>query len=105
MTRTRALVVAMVVATLVAACGGGGSNGGSNGNTGGGGTTPANPCTTPLLADTGEIAAIGSVARTGGPVVDKKILIDGDPRGRVDEALALHRDAVARREGRARAAL
>jgi predicted small secreted protein len=106
MTRTRALVVAVAVSTIVAACGGGGNGGSNGGNTGGGGTTPAtNPCTTALLADTAEVAAVGSVAQAGGPTQDKKTIVDGDPRGRVYEAIALHQDAVARREAKARAAL
>jgi hypothetical protein len=106
MTRTRALFVSVAISVVVAACGG--SSGGSNngGNTGGGGgTTATNPCTTALLADTAEVAAVGSTARSGGPTEDKKKVIDGDPRGRIYEALALHEDAVARREARARTAL
>src|SRR4051812_42744201 len=106
MTRTRALFVALIVSLVVAACGGGGNGGSPGGNTGGGGTTPAaNPCTTALLADTAEVVAIGSVAQAGGPTQDKKTLVDGNPRGRVFEALALHEDGVARREAKARAAL
>ena len=106
MTRTRALFVSVAISVVVAACGG--SSGGSNngGNTGGGGgTTATNPCTTALLADTAEVAAVGSTAQSGGPTEDKKKVIDGDPRGRIYEALALHEDAVARREARARTAL
>ena len=106
MTRTRGLFVSVAISVVVAACGG--SSGGSNngGNTGGGGgTTATNPCTTALLADTAEVAAVGSTARSGGPTEDKKKVIDGDPRGRIYEALALHEDAVARREARARTAL
>jgi len=95
------------MSVVVAACGGGSSGGSNNGgNTGGGGGTSAtNPCTTALLADTAEVAAVGSTARSGGPTEDKKKVIDGDPRGRIYEALALHEDAVARREARARTAL
>jgi len=95
------------MSVVVAACGGGSSGGSNNGgNTGGGGGTSAtNPCTTALLADTAEVAAVGSTAQSGGPTEDKKKVIDGDPRGRVYEALALHQDGVARREGRARTAL
>ena len=107
MTRTRALFVSLAISLVVAACGGGSSGGSNNGgNTGGGGgTTATNPCTTALLADTAEVAAVGSTAQSGGPTEDKKKVIDGDPRGRVYEALALHQDGVARREGRARTAL
>jgi hypothetical protein len=107
MTRTRALFVSVGISVVVAACGGGSSGGSNNGgNTGGGGGTSAtNPCTTALLADTAEVAAVGSTAQSGGPTEDKKKVIDGDPRGRIYEALALHEDAVARREARARTAL
>jgi len=95
------------MSVVVAACGGGSSGGSNNGgNTGGGGGTSAtNPCTTALLADTAEVAAVGSTAQSGGPTEDKKKVIDGDPRGRVYEALALHQDGVARREAKARTAL
>lgn len=105
MTRTRASVLALIVSTIVAACGGGGSsNGGNSGGSGsggsGGGTTPTNPCSTALLADTGEVAAVGSVA--GGlapaPDKDKKTLVDGGPRGRLWAARALHEDALQKRE-------
>ena len=107
MTRTRALFVSLAISLVVAACGGGSSGGSNNGgNTGGGGGTSAtNPCTTALLADTAEVAAVGSTAQSGGPTEDKKKVIDGDPRGRVYEALALHQDGVARREAKARTAL
>ena len=106
MTRTRALFVSVAVSLVVAACGGSSNGGNNGGNTGGGGgTTPTNPCTTALLADTAEVAAVGSTAQSGGPTEDKKKVVDGDPRGRVYEALALHEDAVARREARARTAL
>ena len=95
------------MSVVLAACGGGSSGGSNNGgNTGGGGGTSAtNPCTTALLADTAEVAAVGSTAQSGGPTEDKKKVIDGDPRGRVYEALALHQDGVARREAKARTAL
>jgi len=106
MIRTRALIVSVFVSTIVAACGGGGSNNGGSNPPPGGGTTPGtNPCTTALLADTAEVAAVGSAAQAGGATSDKKTIVDGDPRGRVYEALALHKDAVARREAKARTAL
>jgi hypothetical protein len=91
MNRTRALIVSVIL-TIVAACGGGSNNGGSNPPPGGGTTPGTNPCTTALLADTAEVAAVGSVAQAGGATSDKKKVIDGDPRGRVYEALALHED-------------
>jgi len=106
MTRTRALVISAAISAVVAACGGGGSNNGSSGGNTGGGTTPAtNPCTTALLADSTEVAAVGSVAQAGGASQDKKTIVDGNPRGRIYEAIALHQDAVARREAQTRAAL
>jgi hypothetical protein len=100
MLRLRALVVASVVGIALAACGGGGSgssNSGGNGSGGsgsGGGTTTANPCSTALTEDTAQIAAVGAVAQSGAPPsTDKKTLVDGDPRGRLAEALALNRKA------------
>ena len=103
MSRTRGLCLALCVSGMVAACGGGGgNNGGSSGGSGsgGGGTTTTNPCTTALLADTGEVAAVGSVAGglTPAAAKDKKTLVDGSPRGRLWEARALHEDALQKRE-------
>jgi hypothetical protein len=104
MTRTRALCLALFVSAIVAACGGGsgsGNSGGSSGGNGsGGGTTPTNPCTTALLADTAEVAAVGSVAGGLAPALgkDKKTLVDGSPRGRLWEAKALHEDALQKRD-------
>ena len=102
MTRTRALCLALFVSAIVAACGGGSSNSGgsSGGNGSGGGTTPTNPCTTALLADTAEVAAVGSVAGGLAPALDKdkKTLVDGSPRGRLWEAKALHEDALQKRD-------
>lgn len=104
MSRTRGLCLALCVSGMVAACGGGGgsNNGGSSGGSGsgGGGTTTTNPCTTALLADTGEVAAVGSVAGGLTPAADKdkKTLVDGSPRGRLWEARALHEDALQKRE-------
>ncbi|HYT69536.1 MAG TPA: hypothetical protein VEL51_24165 [Vicinamibacterales bacterium] len=108
MPRTRALLTALLVSAFLAACGGGGgSNGGNSGGNSGGGTTPTNPCTTALLADTAEVSAVGEVASGAIPAPDKtekKSLIDGNPRGRLYEARALHEAAQLRREGAARAA-
>jgi hypothetical protein len=100
MSRTRALSTALCVAVLLAACGGGGT---STPGTGGGGTTPTptptptNPCTTALLADTSDAAAIGRSPQGAGTASDKKTVIDGNPRGRLPEALALNRWAEERR--------
>ena len=98
MLRLRALAIASALGLLVAACGGGGSSSGGNnggssgGGTGGGGTTTANPCSTSLTEDNGQIAAVGSVALgLARPSTDKKTLVDGDPRGRLAEAVALNR--------------
>src|SRR5438477_4757039 len=95
----RAFAVASALA-IAAACGGGSGGGNTGGNTGGngGGTTPVNPCTTALTEDDGTIAAVGTVAQSGAPSsTDKKTIIDGDPRGRLAEALALNRQAQERR--------
>jgi hypothetical protein len=105
MSRTRGLCLALFVSGIVAACGGGGGGGNNGGNSGGngsggGGTTTTNPCTTALLADTGEVAAVGSVAGGLTPPVekDKKTLVDGSSRGRLWAARALHEDALQKRE-------
>jgi hypothetical protein len=104
MTRIRALTIAVGIA-LIAACGGGSGSSGGGTTTpppgGGGGTTPTNPCNTALLADQAEPPTVGLVAGGGSPTVtDKKVLIDGDPRGRSLEAMWLHQAAE---EQRARA--
>jgi hypothetical protein len=99
MVRLRGFTIASVIGLFLAACGGGsgGSSSGGSGTggsgSGGGGTTPANPCSTALTEDTAQIAAVGTVAQTGAPSTDKKTLVDGDPRGRLAEALALNRKA------------
>jgi hypothetical protein len=105
MSRTRGLCLALFVSGIVAACGGGGGGGNNGGNSGGngsggGGTTTTNPCTTALLADTGEVAAVGSVAGGLTPAADKdkKTLVDGSSRGRLWAARALHEDALQKRE-------
>ena len=112
MPRIRAVLTAVTLSFIVAACGGGSSSGGSGGNGGtgggggGGGTTPTNPCLTALLSGTAEVAAVGQVAATG-VIVDpneKKTIVDGNPRGRVIEAQALHEAAQRRRAAAARAA-
>jgi hypothetical protein len=107
MSRLSAFAAALAIGIFLAACGGGGgsSSPGSGGTTPPpGGTTTANPCTTALLADTTEAASITGPTSTGKTPADKKTLIDGDPRGRVYEAMALHRDAENKRAAKARAA-
>ena len=112
MPRTRALLTAVVLSLLVAACGGGGGgnsggSGGSGGTGGGGtgGTTPTNPCLTAMLSST-DVAAIGSVAASGvtPDPGEKKTIVDGNPRGRVHEARAIHEAAQRRLAAAARAA-
>jgi hypothetical protein len=49
------------------------------------------------MADTGEPVAVGSAIQSGVTPPDKKTLIDGDPRGRVYEAIELNRAAAATR--------
>jgi hypothetical protein len=100
MSRVPTTLAALALAAALAACGGSSNSGSSgSGNGGGGGTTPPpNPCTT---AGVTEIQAIGSVA-AGAPAPNKKVLIDGDPRGRLYESLWIHRDAEERRRAGAR---
>jgi hypothetical protein len=96
----RALALAATMAAATAACGGGGNSSGGTGS-GGGTTTPpptsADPCATALLADAPELASTASAQPGGAPVVDKKSLVDGGPRGRLQEAMALHKWANERR--------
>jgi hypothetical protein len=101
LSRRHARAVALITATVLAACGGSGSPGGTTPPGGGttppgGGTTPTNPCTTALLADTEGVATNG-VLQGGAVPSDKKTLVDGNPRGRLPEALALNRWADERR--------
>jgi len=93
MIRARAALAALVGSVAIAACGGSSNN--SSGNTP---TTPpppttGNPC---LSADIAEISAVGAVAQSGIPPPDKRTIVDGDPRGRVYAAIALHRTNSAR---------
>ena len=90
MIRSRALATATAAAVWLAACGGGSGNS-STPPPSGGGTTTTNPCSTALTAEQAEAPLLGSVAGGAGPTVtDKKTSIDGDPRGRVAEAMWLH---------------
>ena len=105
MSRARAFVSAVCLAILVGCGGGGGNNGGNNGGGGGGGggggTTPVNPCTTTLLDDARTSAVDATPASA---VAEKKSHIDGNPRGRTYEALALHEAAKRQRAEDARTA-
>ena len=88
---TRALATATAAVVLLAACGGGSGNSSTPPPSGGGGTPTTNPCSTALAAEQAEAPLLGSVAGGAGPTVtDKKTTIDGDPRGRVLEAMWLH---------------
>jgi hypothetical protein len=95
MPRTRALSIAFGVSLFLAACGGGGGSSPGTTTT----TTPAapagNPCTAALLADENRSIESGSAGSTA--VSDKKALVDGNPRGRLAEAIALNRWAEERR--------
>ena len=93
---------AFVLALLAGACGGG-SGGGTNTPpppSGGGGTPSANPCVAALASDEGTEPISGMVASgQSAPVRDKKILVDGNPRGRLAEALWIHQAAQLQRRG------
>ena len=106
--RAHAAVAAVCLSILIGCGGGGGggnngggNNGGSGGGGGGGGTTPVNPCTTALLEDS-TTSAVSDAAPAA--IAEKKRHIDGNPRGRAYEALALHEAAKRKREADARAA-
>lgn len=109
MSGTHAFLAATVVSSLLAACGGGGGGSNNGGGSGGGGTNPppppttTNPCATGVLTDT-EVLAVGSSASSGVPRDDKRTLIDGNPRGRLAAAMALHRAAEEKRRAQERAA-
>jgi hypothetical protein len=99
MSRTRSLSIAVGVSLFLAACGGGG---GSTPPPGGGGTnpppvTPTNPCLAALLADTSESRSVDAGSQGSGAASAKKTLVDGNPRGRLAEAIALNRWAEERR--------
>jgi hypothetical protein len=103
MTRTHALMVSFVAALTVVSCGGGGNSGGSGGGSGstpppsgGGGTPSANPCSTALEAD----QPSASLSTGQGATASKKTLIDGNPRGRVYEAMWIHQAAEEERQRR-----
>lgn len=101
-----ALLTSTVLAFAISACGSSnGNNGGSSGGSSGGGTTTVNPCLSAALEEQVDTPLAGMVA--GGqasPAEDKKVLVDGDPRGRVLEAMWLHQAAQEQRERGGRAA-
>ena len=82
----------------MAACGGG-SGGGSSSTAPpptGGGTTTTDPCSTAIAASSVEAGPPSLLALGAQPITDKKTLVDGDPRGRLAEALWLHRAGAER---------
>jgi hypothetical protein len=91
-------VTSAVLAATVAACGGSGGSGSSNppSNGGGGGTTTSDPCATALTTESFDPGPPSVLALSGQAPADKKTLIDGDPRGRLGEALWLHRAGAER---------
>ena len=89
MFRPHAAVAALVGSVAIAACGGSGNNNTSSGSTP---TTPPPTTTNPCVsAGTAEAGAAGVVAQSRIPPPDKRTIVDGDTRGRVYAAIALHR--------------
>jgi hypothetical protein len=98
------LVLAALLAGGLAACGGsGGGTGGSGSGTppaspppppSGGGTTTSDPCSTASASEASDALSLQSPGAR--PPADKKVLVDGNPRGRLAEALWLHRAARGR---------
>lgn len=96
MSALKGLAVSVALAALSVACGGSSSN---SGNNSGSSTPPPTTSTSPCAsADTAEVAAVGAVLQAGLAPPDKKSIVDGDPRGRVYEALALNRIGNASRQ-------
>jgi hypothetical protein len=97
-----------MLAALLAACGGAGSSStpppSDGGGGGGGGTTTTNPCTTAVTADSLEPGPASLIALGAPQVSDKTTLVDGNPRGRLGEALWLHRSNAERSRTAAAAA-
>ena len=87
-----AVLAALALAAALAACGGSGNGGGSSPPPGGGGGTAQNPCTTASLeADITEGAPPDPAA-----YARKKEITDGNPRGRLLDALWLNRSRAGR---------
>ena len=97
MIRLNKYASALIVSSALAACGGSSNGGGQTPPPSSGGTT-TNPCSTALEAD--QVSSLTGLVAGGesGAVSNKKILIDGNPRGRALEGLWLHEAAVAQRE-------
>jgi hypothetical protein len=95
-TSSNSLLAALALAIAVSACGGsGGSGGGSSPPPGGGGNGSQDPCSTASTEPADEAATAPESATD---VSRKKDVVDGNPRGRVLDALWLHQS----REGRIR---
>ena len=87
-----AVLAALALAAALAACGGSGNGGGSSPPPGGGGGTAQNPCTTASLeADITEGAPPDPAA-----YARKREITDGNPRGRLLDALWLNRSRAGR---------
>ncbi len=101
-----ALLTSTLLAFIISACGSSsGDNGGSSGGSSGGGTTTVNPCLSAALEEQLEPPLTGMVAGGEAPqATDKKVLIDGDPRGRVLEAMWLHQASQEQRNRGGRSA-
>jgi hypothetical protein len=101
MTRLHMYASALIVSSTLAACGGSSGNGGQTPPPSGGGTGGANPCSA-ATADEAELGPVGIVA--GGQstaIANKRIIVDGNPRGRAVEGLWLH-DAAEKQRAEAR---
>ena len=82
---------------MAAACGGSGGTGStSTPPPSGGATTTTDPCSAALTASSFEPGPASLLTRGAQPVTDKKTLVDGDPRGRLGEALWLNRAGAER---------
>src|SRR5687768_13115902 len=94
MSRIHALVGALAIALVAGAACGGGNNNNVNNNPGNAGGGSSNPCAS---AGVTEDQAVESVAG-GAAAPIKKVILDGDPRGRLYEALWVRQEAERRRQ-------
>jgi hypothetical protein len=85
------LAAAFALAAILGACGGSGNSSPAPPPPSGGGTTATNPCAAALTTENAEPGPSSLLALGARPIADKSVLVDGDPRGRLEEALALHR--------------